>query len=960
MHLIDDHVVLTPGDLAQCEFSLVREVAELKCLIPSVSEPRFMGERAGALEAEHRARVVEEYRRKYSRMFTDLGEAPAPSLTALRARHTDTLGELRSLRGVGGGTVVVDLETQVLLASSPAVVLPSTVADTVAGRFARAGDLARLGAHAHAASAATGTPTSNAYLHLNNDRRQEYSGSTLETVASARLAHLSRLLQAAATRTEAWPWGDPEVVACGFCARCRSAAETHRDIQLVWGMRREPRESLVRAGITTIEELAAAESAPESIDPYSWARFQERATLQLREERTGERTAVVHDPGALAALPDPSPGDIFFDFEGDPFWVEKNRFEWGLEFLFGYIEADTGEYIAMWSASQAEEKKSFAQFLEYLTKRRRAFPGMHVYHFAFYEPSTMRRLARRHRTGQKEVTALLDEGVFVDLYETVKAGVHSSGRSYGLKALEPLYMGEDLRTSDVTDGGAAVVAFENAVRARKKGDVEAWRKTQEDLAEYNRYDCESTRRLRDWLLEQRAALAPQPDGSAVARDLLGATALESDLLLAPLEGAPEDLSSLHLRIPSFDEPGIFYVSSANSTDALGAEHKLHELLGRWGSGSEFATGQDVLVVYSDPATGPTDSSGLIARRAEILECGMAGELQRVTIREATSPHDPATHALLPSHLDVSLPALDSTALLKAAKRFTYSVITGPPGAGKSALAADQALEHSSAVVIDDAHQVSILDALDTAGAAEHIIVAGDPARATPVHRRALPSDLVHGPLLAWLLGESGAKITARTSLTEGSRFHRELAADLKDFLYPSADFVEPPSTELRLAPEDLSGITAHAVPHRGNRGTSREEAAAVTALIRRLLSASPLAESDIIVTAAFDSQVLLLRRELAPWPELRILPLRETAGEEGAVVVLSLGVSTLADLPLGAPRMPLAPHVLGAALTRARECAVIVHSSNLLEQLPPRAPMFTDVARFADLVRSRTGPGLAD
>ena len=44
------------------------------------------------------------------------------------------------------------------------------------------------------------------------------------------------------------------------------------------------------------------------------------------------------EPGfGLARLPRPSPGDVFFDLEGDPFVGER-----GVEFLFGYAYAETG------------------------------------------------------------------------------------------------------------------------------------------------------------------------------------------------------------------------------------------------------------------------------------------------------------------------------------------------------------------------------------------------------------------------------------------------------------------------------------------------------------------------------------------------------------------------------------------------------------------------------------------
>ncbi|HLR57314.1 MAG TPA: TM0106 family RecB-like putative nuclease [Beutenbergiaceae bacterium] len=960
MRLLDDHVVLTPNDLSQCEFALVREIAELRGLLPATPEREFMAERVAALTAAQRERVSKEYRRRYSRMFVHLDPPRGESVAELRAHHDRTLDELRSLRAVAGGSVLVDVEPAVLLHAAPTVSLLGSVADTVLERFARAGDVARLGGHAHALHAATGRPVTQAYLHLNNDRRQEYAALDLQAVIRPRLTWLASLAARALAAVEPWSWGDPEISACGFCARCRAAAEEHRDVQLVWGMRRGSREALRRAGITTIDELAQTSSAPEGLDAFSWARFRDRAELQLRPERTDPPAgpfSAVHDPATLAALPDPNPGDIFFDFEGDPFWVEKNRFEWGLEFLFGYIEADTDEYVAIWAANQAEEKVAFTQFLDYLAERRAAYPGMHVYHFAFYEQATLRRLARRHRTGQKEVNELLDAGVFVDLYETVKAGVHVSSRSYGLKALEPLYMGEDLRTSDVTDGGAAVVAYEDAVRARKRGDEETWRSTLADLAEYNRYDCESTRRLRDWLLEQRAPHQLGEDGAAVAQELLGATSLDSELLLSPLNEESEDLSFIELDVPGFDEPGIFYVSSGNSIDAIGAEHKLHELLGRWGSGSEFSPGADVLVVYADPDQGPTSSEGLVARRAEILECEHLGADQRLSLREATPAHDPETHRLAPAFLRAlpgSSAVADPSAALKQAKRLAYSIITGPAGAGKTALAAERAEQDPNTVVIDDAHQVSVLEALRIAGDAEHVLVVGDPARATPIARRALPSDLVGGPLLSWLQGESGATIRESTALTATERFHPALAAELKNYLYPDVETTEPSGDELRLLPDEHTGVQVRTVSHRGNRDSAAEEASAIAELLTTLFAVSPLAESDVLVTAVYDSQALLLQRELAQWSGVRIMPLRLIAGEEAAVSIVSLASSSLTDAPFGkgptAPRAPLAPHVLGAALTRARESAFIVCSEHLLEQLPPRAAMFTDTARFAELL----------
>src|SRR5699024_7422990 len=131
---------------------------------------------------------------------------------------------------------------------------------------------------------------------------------------------------------------------------------------------------------------------------------------------------------------------------------------------------------------------------------------MHNYHYAPYETAALRRLAERHGVGAAQVEELIEAGVFVDLYRTVKDSLGISQRSYSIKKLEPLYMGEELRNADgVTSGADPAVAYARALQLQHAGDHEAFRARMAQLAEYTRYDCESTRRLRDWLLQQRSA-----------------------------------------------------------------------------------------------------------------------------------------------------------------------------------------------------------------------------------------------------------------------------------------------------------------------------------------------------------------------------------------------------------------------------------------------------------------------
>ena len=76
----------------------------------------------------------------------------------------------------------------------------------------------------------------------------------------------------------------------------------------------------------------------------------------------------------FALLPEPSPGDIWLDLEGDP-WFEPER---GLEYLFGWVYLDDdGEprYDCIWALDRAEEKAGFERLLDLIVERRAPLPG---------------------------------------------------------------------------------------------------------------------------------------------------------------------------------------------------------------------------------------------------------------------------------------------------------------------------------------------------------------------------------------------------------------------------------------------------------------------------------------------------------------------------------------------------------------------------------------------------------
>ncbi|MBA3779864.1 MAG: hypothetical protein H0X16_11325, partial [Chloroflexi bacterium] len=146
----------------------------------------------------------------------------------------------------------------------------------------------------------------------------------------------------------------------------------------------------------------------------------------------------------LSILPPPSPGDLFFDIEGDPFAEDE-----GLEYLFGVVEpgpeliappltlglAGDGQASgapeatpepqdhAWWAFTREEEKRAFEQFIDFVMARLQRDPKLHIYHYASYERGRMGRLSTRHGTREEEVDRLLRGGVFVDLFRAVRQGV---------------------------------------------------------------------------------------------------------------------------------------------------------------------------------------------------------------------------------------------------------------------------------------------------------------------------------------------------------------------------------------------------------------------------------------------------------------------------------------------------------------------------------------------------------
>jgi uncharacterized protein len=201
-------------------------------------------------------------------------------------------------------------------------------------------------------------------------------------------------------------------------------------------------------------------------------------------------------------------------------------------------------YEALWSFSRSDEKKAFETFIAKVMERWRRNPEMHIYHYAPYEPTAIKRLVGRHGTCVDEVDALLRAGVFVDLYRAVRQGIRASLESYSIKRLEPLY--GFTRAVPLPDANVALQSYEAAMAlGNGQEEISDLLKTIEG---YNRDDCVSALRLRYWLEDRRKELEAK-SGRALPRPTTK-SGEPGEKLTARLQEVREIMARLVAQLPA--------------------------------------------------------------------------------------------------------------------------------------------------------------------------------------------------------------------------------------------------------------------------------------------------------------------------------------------------------------------------------------------------------------------------
>jgi predicted RecB family nuclease len=304
--------------------------------------------------------------------------------------------------------------------------------------------------------------------------------------------------------------GPPFPVVSANNGRWQGTAErwlTERDhLSQVANITRSQIEKLTGTGVSTMSDLAARQPARvRGIGEEVLKRLHQQAHLQVASIGQAKPAYEMllppaENPGlGLAALPPASPLDVYFDMEGFP-----AAEDW-LDYLFGALYLDGGQptFRDWWAHDEQQERQAFEDFMDWAYERWQRDPTMHIYHYAPYETSALKRLMGKYGSREDRVDDLLRARVFVDLYAVVRRSLVVGEPAYSLKNLEHLYM--DRRAGDITDAGASVLFYDAWCES---GEPDQWQASPllKSIRDYNEVDCRSTWKLAEWLRERQREL----------------------------------------------------------------------------------------------------------------------------------------------------------------------------------------------------------------------------------------------------------------------------------------------------------------------------------------------------------------------------------------------------------------------------------------------------------------------
>ena len=364
------------------------------------------------------------------------------------------------------------------------------------------GHVLQLCFYAEAIAALTGASPRHMHLWLGSGEQETLTVDQFSPYWRRLRRQLDSLLNQEITTIDTKPEPCNHCEICEFSGRCENEWRSQDSLVYVANIRPPERAAMESAGVRTVVELASRRDPVADVHDDNLQRLRRQAALQLlsREQPLAAPYFELVEPSddpvyghGFSLMPSPDDGDVFFDFEGHPFWTAQHD----LFFLAGLYLRDpdaTWRYDPRWAHDLDQQRAMIKELVEFFAQRREEYPSMHVYHYNHTERSSLERLTRGTET-EILFTQLAETGLFVDLYVVARNAIQVGTESYGLKYLERLT--GFVRTGDIEGGAGAVVEYDEWMKTKQPQLLD-------DIARYNCEDVQATKALRDWLLEQRS------------------------------------------------------------------------------------------------------------------------------------------------------------------------------------------------------------------------------------------------------------------------------------------------------------------------------------------------------------------------------------------------------------------------------------------------------------------------
>ncbi|KUI15391.1 hypothetical protein AU191_06650 [Mycolicibacterium acapulense] len=243
------------------------------------------------------------------------------------------------------------------------------------------------------------------------------------------------------------------------------------------------------------------------------------------------------------------------------------------------------------------------------------------------------------------------------------------------------------------------------------------------------------------------------------------------------------------------------------------------------------------------------------------------------------------------------------------------------------------------LIIDEAGQLALADALAASTSAKSMILLGDPLQ-LPHVTQAVHRGGGGRSALEHLLGDTPTLSANRGPfLPESRRMHPGICDFISEEIYEGRlTYHNNCALQTTVAGTGLRWLPAI---HRGNSTASEEEAAIIADQLGRLLDTpwtnfngkvQPLTAGDFLVVAPYNDQVRTIKRRLqreARTADVPVGTVDKFQGGQAAVVFFSMATSTGADMVRGADFL-FSRNRLNVAISRARCLAYLVCTEELL------------------------------